>query len=69
MWITVVCLGHSCFVVCGSTTAIVSFIICGRAQSSMCYAAPCLLLASLQTSFSVQLQEVVKCFSVDYFKV
>ena len=35
MWITVVCLGHSCFVVCGSTTAIVSFIICGRAQSSM----------------------------------
>ena len=29
------------------------------------YAAPCLLLASLQTSFSVQLQEVVKCLSVD----
>jgi len=57
MWITVVCLGHSCFVVCGSTTAIVSFIICGRAHA--------IIKIDMQTSFSVQLQEVVKCLSVD----
>jgi hypothetical protein len=67
MWITIVCLGHSCFVVCGSTTAIVSFIICSRARSSN--AACSLATVVVQASFSVQLQEVVKCLSVDYFKV